>query len=271
MSRVAPDAAAEKPFEKFPHYAYPPQLIWGLARDALLCRHRNFRRDAQACIGRLDPPLCVLGRPQFPAAGIRVITLNHYYRPGFQAQWSAFAISASVPADVHWTMTGELTFPGSWIAPLGKPISRFVLRRSAAVYDFTSMPPMPPRPGDVAARALAVRRVLRYVKHDPNAVIGLAPEGGDQPGGRLSMPPAGLGRFSLLLAEAGACFIPVGVVEQDGRFTLNFGAPYQLDRAPSSAADEKDRLVSFQIMSHIAALLPQELRGEFQSTAEAWI
>jgi hypothetical protein len=169
-----------------------------------------------------------------------------------------------VPADIHWIMTGELTFPGKWFAPLGMLISRFLLKRIGRVYGFSTMPPMPPRPLDVAARAIAVRNILRYAKRTENPCIALAPEGGDQPDGLLSMPPPGLGRFCLLLAAAGLRFVPVGVYESDGELNLNFGEPYDLCISPDFSADKKDRVAARSIMSHIAGLLPIDLRGEFK-------
>lgn len=247
----------------YPKYSYPLAVILSLVCDGLLGRRRRFQPDARACIAGLRPPLRVLGGQHIPQGGCYAITLNHYYRLGFGSQWSSLAISAAVPADVHWIMTIELTFPGSWIAPLGMPVSRFVLERAARTYGFTGMPPMPPRPRDAQARAAAVREVLRYVTHTPDAVIAIAPEGGDQPGGRLSMPPSGAGRFCLLLAGAGLSLLPVGVHETDGALTLNFGEPYQLTIAPTRSAAERDRLAAFAVMSHIAPLLPAPLRGEF--------
>ncbi len=181
----------------------------------------------------------VLGTQNIPRQGCYVITPNHYYRPGFGSQWSSLAISATVPADVRWVMTGELTFPGSWIAPLGRPVSRFALGRIAKVYDFITMPPMPPRPRDVERRAAAVRGVLRHVTYSPDAVIAMAPEGGDQPGGCLCMPPSGAGQFCLLLAAAGLHFLPVGVYEAEGALTLNFGEPYVLTSPPGEVHSGK--------------------------------
>ncbi len=246
-----------------PYYSYPPFTILALLRDGLLKRRRRFREDALACIARLRPPLRLIGEQHIPERGFYLVTLNHYYRPGYQQQWSSLAISATVPRDVHWIMTGELTFPGSWIAPLGKPVSHFVLRRVAEVYDFTSMPPMPPRPRDVEARAAAVRDALQYARRSAEPIIALAPEGGDQPGGILTMPPAGSGRFCLLLAAVGLHFLPVGVYEADGALTLSFGELYDLSIPRAGSADERDRLAARVVMSHIAPLLPAALRGEF--------
>ncbi len=82
---------------------------------------------------------------------------------------------------------------------------------------------MPPRPGDVKARARSVRRALAFAKAHPQAILGLAPEGGDQPGGVVDWPPAGAGRFVLLLAEQGFPILPVGCFEEAGEFCLRFG------------------------------------------------
>ncbi len=246
-----------------PRYSYPPRVIWALVRDAVLLRHRSFRSDALACVARLRPPLRLLGPEHIPSAGCFVVTPNHYYRRGFASQWTALAISASLPADVHWIMTGELTFPGSWIAPLGRPLSRFVLGRVSRVYDFTPMPPMPPRPREAGARAAAVRSVLHRAAHARDLVIGLAPEGGDQPAGRLSMPPSGVGRFCLLLAASGLRFLPVAVYEADGALTLRFGHPYELSLPGLDEAPGRDQFAASILMSHIAPLLPPELRGPF--------
>jgi len=249
----------------YPHYSYPVRALLGLVCDALLRRPRAFQEDARACVRRLRPELHIQGEKHIPLNGCYAITPNHYYRRGFGSQWSALAISAVVPAGVHWIITSELTFPGHWIAPLGMPVSRFVLGRIAQVYGFSAMPPMPPRPGDAKARAASVRKILRYVRQARNAVIALAPEGGDQPGGRLSMPPRGLGRFCLLLATASLRFLPVGVYESDGALTLNFGSPYELSSTAGAPAGEKDRAAALVVMTHIAALLPVELRGDFCS------
>ena len=124
-------------------------------------------------------------------------------------------------------------------------------------------PPMPPRPRDVEARARAVRAVLESVKRSPDQVLGLAPEGYDPPGRELARPPAGVGRFGLLLARAGLTFIPVGAYEAQGRFHLHFGKPYLLSAPERLSADEKDERLSGTMMERIACLLPRHLRGEF--------
>ena len=248
---------------KYPSYSDPSNIIAGLVRDEILYHHRVFREDAEACIQQVKPPLQVLGKENLPQSGPCVITCNHYYRPGFAAQWVAIAISAVVPSDIHWIITGELTFSGKWYAQFGIAISRFILERGARVYGFTTMPPMPPRPRDVEARAASVRKVLEFVKHTKNPIIGLAPEGGDQIGGQLTMPASGAGRFSLLLAAQGLRFAPVGVYESDGELCLHFGETYDLYVERNLSSDEKDKHAAQIMMEHIALLLPLDLRGEF--------
>jgi hypothetical protein len=250
-------------FMNDPNYSYPRGLLARVALDTLLLNHRDFRRDAKACIANLHPPLQVLGRENIPQHGPCVVTVNHYYRVGFGAQWLALAIAATVPADMRWVITGELTYPGRWYAPLGMIVSRFVLNRIAKVYGFTAMPPMPPRPKDVEARAASVREVLEFVRHAKGPILGLAPEGGDSVDGKLALPASGLGRFGLLLSSAGHKFIPVGAYEAAGVFTIHFGEPYELCVPRDLSAKEKDAQAAQVIMSNIAKLLPENLRGEF--------
>ncbi|HEX5808140.1 MAG TPA: hypothetical protein VFY25_05700, partial [Anaerolineales bacterium] len=153
-----------------PTYSYPPGLFASVARDVVLLRRRDFHQDAKACIATLDPPLQVLGQENIPLHGSCVITINHYHRPGFGAQWLALAVSALVPVHVHWLMTGEFMDWGKRYGRLGSMVSRVLLKRIARIYGFRTMPPMPPRPGDVAARAASVRSVLEYVRQAQDPV-----------------------------------------------------------------------------------------------------
>jgi hypothetical protein len=246
-----------------PRYPYPANLIPSFATSLLMGRQRSFRRDARMCVEKIQPPLRVLGEENIPGAGPSLITFNHYFRPGFHAWWMALAIAARVPVEMHWVMTGELTFPGRWYSSPGRAGSRWLLKRIAHMYRHTTMPPMPPRPRDVEARARSVLEVLAFVRSQPDAILGLAPEGGDQPGGVLHLPPGGVGRFVLLLAGQGFPILPVGVFEEGGEFCLSFGLPYRLQIPPGLAAQEKDHRVAQILLSAIAKQLPAHLRGDF--------
>jgi hypothetical protein len=247
----------------FPRYSYPSHQALTFIANVLFGGHRSFRRDGQLCIERLKPPLRVLGVENIPQGGPCLITFNHYYRPGFDAWWMALALAATLPVELHFVMTGELTYPGKWYASLGKAGSRWLLRRLAKIYGFTTTPPMPPRPRDVEARARSVRETLTFARQHPQTVLGLSPEGGDQPGGVLNWPPSGAGRFVLLLAEQGFPVLPVGAYEEAGEFCLRFGAAYTLQVPRDLSPDEKDRASAQTVMSVIAAQLPPRLRGGF--------
>ena len=247
----------------FPQYSYPGGMVAGLAFDFLFLRAHSFREDGVACMERLKPSLVVLGTENIPQNGPCLLTFNHYFRPGFNAWWMSLALAATIPAEVHFVMTGELTFPGKWYASIGMAGSRWLLKRFSRIYGFTTMPPMPPRPQDVKARARSVRRVLMFARFHPQAVLGLAPEGGDQPGGLLNMPPAGAGRFIALLAEQGFPILPVGCYEEAGVFCLRFGQAYHLKIRGRLTSKEKDVAVARSVMQKIAPLLPERLRGEF--------
>ena len=192
-----------------------------------------------------------------------MITVNHYHRDGFSAEWLALAIAARVPAPMHWVMTGEFMYEGKWYQGLGSAASRILLTGIARVYGFTTMPPMPPREKDVGARAVSVRAVLEYARRTSNPIIGLAPEGYDPPAGILTRPAPGLGRFGLLLSKSRLKFVPVGAYEMDGVFHIHFGESYALNAGQNLNADQRDAQASQIIMEHIARLLPMPLRGEF--------
>jgi hypothetical protein len=204
-----------------------------------------------------------MGNENIPHGGPCLITFNHYFRPGFNAWWMALGLAAVVPVDVHFVMTGELTWPGKWYAPVGQAGSRWLLRRFSRIYGFTSMPPMPPREKDVAERARSVRATLAFAREHRLAILGLAPEGGDQPGGVLNWPSPGAGRFILLVADLGFPVLPVGVYEENGEFCLQFGSAYRLEVPGGLSPDARDHQSAQIVMSAIAAQLPESLRGEF--------
>jgi hypothetical protein len=245
--------------------AYPiyPSTALGIAFLAVARRRRSFRRDAARLVPRLQPPLCFAGTvPRLQGRGW-LIVVNHYSRPGFRAWWIPMVIATVLPSEVHWVMTDTLTYPDRVRAATITPASRWLLHRIGRLYDFSTMPPMPPRPFEVDARALAVRRVLRYVRRTPNPVIGLAPEGGDMPSGVLAPPAAGSGRFMAHLVRHGLCVLPFGAYEEDGALYLRVGTPFDPSPVPPGSAEDRDRAMADQVMGAIARCLPHRLRGAY--------
>ena len=246
----------------YPHYSVPVVVFADLVFTALTGGKRRFKAHANRMMGGIRPPLVVLRKENVPQGGPMVITVNHYYRAGFWTPWFAAAISATVPADIYWTITGAWTYPGQRFGRLKRWLSGQMLARVARVYGFNSMPPMPPAPEEATQRAEAVRRLVHTIRANPNALVALAPEGGDQPGSVLGSPPSGFGRLALTLAGRGMPFIPVGAYEEDGCFWLCFGEAYRLENRGGSRQEE-DRWAADQVMRRIAGCLPGRLRGEY--------
>ncbi len=247
-----------------PKIHYPSQMGIGLRLVNALIRGKklSFSCESRNWISRLEPPLRVIGNENIPGAGPCLVVFNHYSRHGFSAWWMVFALSAVLPVEAHWIMASTWTFPDAFRARTLTPFSEWLFPKIARVYGFTVMPPMPPRPQDIVARAQAVRRVLAYARATPNPVIGLAPEGGDAPKGVLQMPPPGVGRFILHLIDLGLEIIPVGVFEEQDRLCLSFGECQQLNGLSGQRGEKLDQTVAQQVMSWIAALLPKSLQGE---------
>ena len=122
------------------------------------------------------------------------------------------------------------------------------------------MPPMPPDPREVEARAVAVLRTVRLARRlvREGGLLGLAPEGADTPS-TLGAPPDGAGRFIALLVEAGLPVLPVGVIESRGRLCVSFGAPFVPQIPPDRV--RREQAVVAQVMAAIAEQVECEGRG----------
>ena len=249
--------------KRHPDYRLPARLVVPVAWCALTDRRRSFRRDAITCLRGLVPPLHIEGQEYIPATGPFLVVVNHYQRPGFGAWWISLAISAVLPVEAHWMMTGAWTYCDVLRSHTLEPLTHWAFTRLARCYSFTLMPPMPPRPQEVQARSLAVRRVVDYIRQTPDPVVALAPEGQDYAGGVLGWPPPGVGRFITHLARDIPLILPVGAFESDGHFCLKFGSAVTFELPDMDGKDVMDHQGSEWVMRLIACQLPAELRGEF--------
>jgi hypothetical protein len=249
---------------ELPSYRLPARFVAPFLASMLLRRPRSFARDSALALTGLRPEPEVLGAIEVPAQGPCLVACNHYGRPGFGAWWFTFAIQAAIaarrapaaPRDVHWVMAAAWTYPsGSWQDRILTPLSFWAFRRVAGVYGFVNMPPMPPRPFEVEARAVAVRRTLRLAQRAARegGMVGLAPQGGDVVH-LLDPPPEGVGEFIALLVQAGLPVLPVGVAEQGGRLRVSFGALFWPSIPPRRQG--RDEAVSEQVMAAIGRQLP---------------
>jgi 1-acyl-sn-glycerol-3-phosphate acyltransferase len=216
-----------------------------VVRDILLGRPRSLRADAPALVASAGLAIQVLNPQHIPHSGPFLLVTNHYSRPGLGVWWAGLALSAVVPLDLHWIITG------AWTGSPFTPLSRWLLARTAQVYGLTAMPPMPPDPRDAAERAAAVRRVIQYARRSPQPIVALAPEGRDFPDQQLGLPPPGAGRFMLHLSQILGTIIPAGVYEENDKLVLHFGAPFTLD-----IPGQMDAGISQMVMEKIACLVP---------------
>lgn len=256
MTGIVPSYAQEGEVGR---YRLPGRFVSGFLWATLALRPRSFARDARLVIAGLEPALEVHGAQHIPRRGGYLVVCNHYTRPGLAAWWFVFAISATIAerrapgadAEVRWIITSGWTFPSSRRRQrLLRPLTHWAFRRVAHVYGFVTMPPMPPDPREVMARAQAVRRsvlLARQAARD-GGMVGLAPEGRDTPELVGQFPP-GVGRFVALLVEEGLEVLPAGVVETEGRLRVAFGPPFVPDIPPERGA--RDGMVARQVREAI--------------------
>jgi 1-acyl-sn-glycerol-3-phosphate acyltransferase len=261
MKSMIPQGEAE---EQVVQYGLPWRLAPRVVGAALVLRRRSFARDALRAMERPLAPMEVRGAEHIPRQGPCLVACNHYTRPGFDAWWLVLAVSAVTAShraagadpEIHWLMTGAWRFEGSpWRARLLTPATRWAFARVARVYGFVTMPPMPPTPQEMEARAVAVRRTLRLARRAAaeGGMIGLAPEGRDT-AERLGEPPDGVGRLMAHLTRLGLPVLPVGVGEVAGCLQISVG-PAFVPEVPAHRA-ARDQAVSGQVMAAISEQVP---------------
>jgi 1-acyl-sn-glycerol-3-phosphate acyltransferase len=246
-------------------YPLPWKLGFQLAKAVLFRRRRDFGADALRVWKNFPVPVEINGTENLPHNEPYLLTVNHYTRPGFEAWWWAFALTALARQPVHWVITAAWTFPGNFWGGLISPLTWPLFREIARVYRFIPMPPMPPRQHEIARRAQAVRQALSLARRDPAAILGLAPEGRDSPNQSLQPPPPGAGRFIALIAQTGRPVLPAGVHESQGKLVIKIGEAYLLDWDPNLSPEARDQVITETVMTRIGSLLPEQLRGPYPS------
>lgn len=254
---------------------YPVPLVLQIGCSVLLGGQRSFPADAARLYRTIVPSPKVEGLERVPRSGGLVITFNHYHSPSFASWWNAIVITTAISRvrpvaarESVWLMTGAWTYPDRLRQRLVTPLTQRAFRRVARVYGFVAMPPMPPRPHEVEARASAVRRALAVASRPQPPLIGISPEGRDSADATLIKPPPGVGRFLLLLA-ASLPILPVGVFEEGPQLVVHFGPPFALQAPPGLAPDERDAWASERVMLAIARQLPPRLWGVYQGKLAA--
>lgn len=253
-AHAAEDAAS------LPAYRLPAYVWLRISQAVLAGKPRSYARDARLVARHIPGSMQISGAEHIPPQGACLLVCNHYTRPGLGAWIFTSGIATAIaahrdagsPADIHWIITESWRY-ADWRRHAVTPMTRWAFARIARVYDFVTMPPMPPAPEEMAARAVAVRRALRLAQRlaAEGGLMGLAPEGRDTPQTVGEAVP-GAGDFIALLVGAGLMVLPVAASEPDGRLRLNFGAPFAPE-IPRRRAD-RDRIVTAQVMDTLTQL-----------------
>ena len=245
-----PHTISSRQREDHPRYPSILPAVLGALLNRLMGRHLSFGALARRLSSRINPAAVSRGTGNIPTGGGYVVTVNHYAREGFNAAWIAIVISALFPGEVTWLMTEEWVFEGHPLALVLRPVMRLVLRSLSKVFGFLPMPPMAEGYSETSQRGAAVRRVIETLRQNPQAVIGLAPEGRDslQPG--MGELPAGVGKFILYLNRMGLRILPAGITEEHGQLFVRFGEPYDLALADDDGG----------VDAQVRAMVKEEIR-----------
>ena len=263
--------ADDAPAGPLAHYPFPRWQALVLGLDAfILGRRRSFAAEGTRALRALPLQPQVAGLEHLPTSGPLLLAINHYERPGLWTFWSTFLVSHAVrhrrgrQAEVHWLITAETR--GTRYGPLPVPgaLMRWVIGRVARGYGLITLPIAPQ---ETAARAAALRSVLRALRSDDERmhIVGLSPEGAGSPVLREALP--GTGELLLLAARTGAAIVPVGIAERPEHgwaLTATVGAPLDLTLPPEITRAGRDQWARTVVMQSIASLLPRDVQGFYR-------
>jgi 1-acyl-sn-glycerol-3-phosphate acyltransferase len=205
----------------------------------------------------------VRGEERIPLTGPFVVVANHYERDGLWMLWPAMLISHLVQrranSDTHWVAIEEWESFSIFGIPIPPSATKRVFDRAYTTFGIIAMPAAHAPP---ARRAKSMRVAVQAVKE--GKIIGLMPEGDVGRTPELLPAREGVGTFLLLLAEAGARIVPIGLFEEGGHLVANIGNPFDL-RAPADLLREKrQQWASDRAMLAVRDLLPGPLWGAYR-------
>ncbi|MBI1800877.1 MAG: 1-acyl-sn-glycerol-3-phosphate acyltransferase [Chloroflexi bacterium] len=254
-------------------YRISRQLLAPQIPSFLIGQPRSLAADCASAFRAIQTTPTVIGGDHIPTSGAFLVVVNHFHRPEIPAWWTAMAVTHAIAVrrrlpnerPIRWLIADQWTYPDPVRRFLVAPVMRFVIGRIARVYDFLTIAPA--ALGDTRSyeRASSIRRVLEAARLAVREgwPLGLAPEGGDSQDGTMMRPPAGAGRFMLLIAKTDLLFLPVGVFTEEGVLVTRFGDTFGLTAPPGLPKGEVDDWATAQVMRRIACLVPPSLRGVY--------
>lgn len=248
-------------------YRFPLGWLIGMGRDMLFSRPRSFRADCALAVRSLPRVPIVDGLEHVPPAGSFVLVANHYQRRDLWIGWAGGLLCdalwmARPDLSCHLVTTDRAVLDGAsvrWTRP--------VFERVARVWDAILVTPPEARDADAAhTRRQTLRRCLTKLRPaDGHSVcLVVLPEGlrGSTRGLRMAAP--GSGRSLLALAASGVPLLPAAVWEEPGgALHGRFGPAWHPTAPPDVSRDALDLMAGADVMTRIAALMPEALRGEY--------
>jgi len=259
-------------------YRFPPRLI-APRLPSLLFGHRSAYADCCAAYEAIGTTPLVSGVDCIPQSGPFIAVMNHYHRPAVPSWWFAMGMLHAIgarrlghaPHEPRLIVARHWTYDDYWHRATWGAGSMFVVGRIIRAYGYLGMEPV--ALGDAAggrrARSMRLALVAARDACARGGMLGMAPEGGDGPGGVLQRPPAGAGRFLWLLAATGIPFVPFGNSLDGERVRVSVGEPFALPALharggpPAASKALFDEWVLQETMGRIARLLPDALRGYY--------
>lgn len=233
------------------------EIIWSL----LTRQTRNLHADAVRIIQSQGSKVQFSG-DSLPKSSF-LISVNHFSQPGFSVLWIIMAIHSRLDLPTVWIMSDKWSFPNRKLRMIYEGFMAWAFKRIARMYGFIITPAQPPLPENSLKAAIAIRSLVKKYRSDPGMAIGLAPEGRDFPAGKLGTPARGTGLMINELLKIHPQILPVGFYFKEGQYFVNFGKLFEIKPKLSEDRESIDRSVTDIIMNSIAALLPNDFRGDY--------
>ena len=254
-------------------YRFPALFVARWFASALLGRRRELGADGVTLLARR--PHRIEGRAHIPRAGACIVVMNHYERPGLRVWWPAMLVTAAVArarpdrASVRWLVADR--FYGYRLR--GVRIPDAPVRRMLTLVARTYGLVLVPREGGARAgrsRALveAARILAPRARGGEECPVGITPEAAYSEGARLAAVPPEAGVALAALSRGVVPLLPVAVHEDAGPLVASFGKPFVLPWSGLAAARREGDALTAQVMTALAALLPEELRGPYAAAPD---